>query len=56
VSDSQTEVLKSIFIAFGIRTEQMRIAYNILVGKADGKRPLVRPRSRWEDNIIMDLR
>ena len=27
----------------------------VLVGKPDGKRPLVRPRRRWEDNIKMDL-
>jgi len=26
------------------------------VGKPEGKRPLGRPRSRWEDNIKMDLR
>ena len=26
-----------------------------LVGKPDGKRPLGRPRRRWEDNIKMDL-
>jgi hypothetical protein len=31
-------------------------AYRILVGKPEGKRPLGRPRSRWEDNIKMDLR
>ena len=30
-------------------------AYRILVGRPDGKRPLVRPRLRWEDNIKMDL-
>jgi hypothetical protein len=30
-------------------------AYRILVGKPEGKRPLVRPRHRWEDNIKMDL-
>ena len=30
--------------------------YIILVGKPEGKRPLGRPRSRWEDNIKMDLR
>jgi hypothetical protein len=29
--------------------------YRILVGKPDGKRPLGRPRSRWVDNIKMDL-
>jgi hypothetical protein len=26
------------------------------VGKSEGRRPLKRPRSRWEDNIKMDLR
>jgi hypothetical protein len=31
-------------------------AYRILVGKLEGKRPLGRPRRRWEDNIKMDLR
>jgi hypothetical protein len=30
--------------------------YNVLVGRSKGKRPLGRPRSRWEDNIKMDLR
>jgi len=29
--------------------------YRILVGKPEGKRPLGRPRRRWEDNIRMDL-
>jgi len=29
--------------------------YRVLVGKPDGKRPLGRPRRRWEDNIKMDL-
>jgi hypothetical protein len=32
------------------------IAYKILVGKPEGKRPLGRPRLRWEDNIKMYLR
>jgi len=31
------------------------VVYRILVGKRDGKRPLGRPRRRWEDNIKMDL-
>jgi hypothetical protein len=35
--------------------EEVRGAYNILVGKPEG-RPLGRPRRRWEDNIKMDLR
>jgi hypothetical protein len=30
--------------------------YRILVGKPEGKRPLGRPRCRWEDNIKMDFR
>ena len=30
-------------------------AYRVLVGKPDGKRPLGRPRHRYEDNIKMDL-
>jgi hypothetical protein len=33
-----------------------RKIYRILVGKAKGKRPLGRPRRRWVDNIVMDLR
>jgi hypothetical protein len=31
------------------------LVYRILVGKAEGKRPLGRPRRRWVDNIKMDL-
>ena len=30
--------------------------YRVMVGKPEGKRPLRRPRRRWEDNIKMDLR
>jgi hypothetical protein len=30
--------------------------YRVLVGKPEGKKPLGRPRRRWEDNIKMDLR
>jgi hypothetical protein len=33
-----------------------RNAYRILVGRPEGKRPLERPRCRWEDNIKVDLR
>ena len=29
--------------------------HRVLVGKPEGKKPLVRPRRRWEDNIKMDL-
>jgi hypothetical protein len=33
-----------------------RKVYSVLVGKPEGKRPLERPRRRWEDGIKMDLR
>jgi hypothetical protein len=33
-----------------------RKVYKILAGKPEGKRPLGRPRCRWEDGIRMDLR
>jgi hypothetical protein len=33
-----------------------RKMYKVLVGKPEGKRPLERPRRRWEDGIRMDLR
>jgi hypothetical protein len=32
-----------------------RKVYKVLVGKPEGKRPLNRPRRRWEDGIGMDL-
>jgi hypothetical protein len=32
-----------------------RGVYRVSVGKPEGKRPLGRPRHRWEDNIRMDL-
>ena len=34
---------------------ERRGVYRVLVGKTEGKRPLGRPRRRWEDNIKMDL-
>ena len=36
--------------------EHSRNAYRVLVRKPESKRPLGRPRCRWEDNIKMDLR
>ncbi|KAJ4430852.1 hypothetical protein ANN_19443 [Periplaneta americana] len=38
------------------RMGKSRNAYRVLVGRPKGKRPLRRPRRRWEDNIKMDLR
>ena len=37
------------------RMEEGRGVHKVLVGKPEGKRPSGRPRSRWEDNIKMDL-
>jgi hypothetical protein len=31
------------------------VLYRVLVGRLEGKRPLGRPRRRWDDNIKMDL-
>jgi hypothetical protein len=38
------------------RMGEVRVAYNILVGRPEGRRPLGRLRRRWEDNIKLDLR
>ena len=37
------------------RMKESRSAFKILTGKPTGKRPLGRPKRRWEDNIRMDL-
>jgi hypothetical protein len=37
-------------------TEEGRCVYRVLVGRPEEKRPRGRPRSRWEDNIKMDLK
>jgi len=37
------------------RMGEKRGVYRVLVGKPEGKTTLGRPRSRWEDNIKMDL-
>jgi hypothetical protein len=38
------------------RMGERRGVYRVLVGRPEGKRPLGRPRLRWEDNIKTDLR
>jgi hypothetical protein len=37
------------------RMEEGSGVHRVLVGKPEGKRPLERPRRRWEDNIKIDL-
>ena len=67
----QNEELSHLYslpnIVQGVKPRRMRWAghvaymgegrgvYWVLVGKPEGKRPLGRPRRRWEDNIKMDL-
>jgi hypothetical protein len=36
--------------------EERRGVYRVLVGKPEGKRPLGRPRRRWEDNFKIDIK
>ena len=38
-----------------VRMEEGRWVHRVLAGKPEGKRPLGRPRRRWEDNIKMNL-
>jgi hypothetical protein len=38
------------------RMEERRGVYRVLVGRSEGKRPLERPRCRWEDIIKLDIR
>jgi hypothetical protein len=45
-----------IFVYVFIRMGEERGAYRILVGRPEGRRPLGRPRRRWEDDIGMDIR
>ena len=37
------------------RMGEKRVVHRVLVGKPEGKRPLGRPRRRWQDNIKMDF-
>jgi hypothetical protein len=39
-----------------INYEEKKNAYRILMGNPEGKRPLGRPRRRWEDNIKIDIK
>jgi hypothetical protein len=51
-------VIKSRIIRWAghiVRMGKERGVCMVLVGKPEGKRPLGRPRRRWEDNIRMDL-
>jgi hypothetical protein len=58
-SQNIVRVIKSRKMRWTGHVERMgegRGVYRILVGRPEGKRPLEKPRRRWEDNIKMDLR
>ena len=57
-SPNIVRVIKSIRMRWAghvARMRERRGVYRVFVGKPEGKRPLARPRHRWEDNIKMDL-
>jgi hypothetical protein len=47
---------RMVWMEHVVRMGKMRNACKMSVGKRDEKRPLRRPRRRWEDNIKMDIR
>ncbi|KAJ4439423.1 hypothetical protein ANN_07547 [Periplaneta americana] len=59
---SSPDIIKNIksrrlrWAGFVASMGESRNEYRVLVGRPEGKRPLGRPKSRWEDNIEMDLR
>jgi hypothetical protein len=58
-SQNFVRVIKSRMMRWAGHVTRMgegRSVYRVLVGRSEGKRPLGRPRRRWEDNIKMDLR
>jgi len=44
-----------VWAGYVARIGERRGVYRVLVGKHEGKRPLGRPRRRWQDNTKMDL-
>jgi len=54
-SPNIVRVIKSRWAGHVARMGEGRGVYRVLVGKPEGKRPLGRPRRRWEGNIKMDL-
>jgi hypothetical protein len=44
-----------VFLGHVARMGEDRGVHRVFVGKPEGRRPLGRPRRRWEDNIKMDL-
>jgi hypothetical protein len=57
-SPSTVRVIKARRMKWAGHVARMGVggAYNILVARPEGRRPLGRPKRRWEDNITIDLR
>jgi hypothetical protein len=54
-SPNTVRVIKSRWAGLVARIGKRRGVYRVLVGKPEGKKPLWRPRRRWDDNIEMDF-
>jgi hypothetical protein len=50
------KIRRMIWAGHVAQMAEKRNAYRILVGKPERKKPLGRPRHRWVDNIMIDLR
>ena len=48
--------ISAVWAGHVVHMGEGRVVHRVLVEKPEGKRPLGRPRRRWEDNIKMDLR
>jgi hypothetical protein len=55
LSDPQVKIFLLSFVSPIVRMGEGRGVHRVLVGKPEGKRPLGRPRRRWEGNIKTDL-
>ena len=55
VSTRNLRILRMRWAGHVARMGEDRDVHRVLVGKPEGKRPLGRPRRRWEDSIKMDL-
>jgi hypothetical protein len=51
----ETKSIRMRWVGHVARMGESRGVYGFLVGKPEGKRPLGRPRHKWENNIKMDL-
>jgi hypothetical protein len=54
-SSTESSILNYLWAGHVARMGEGRGAYRVLMGGPEGRRPLGRPRRRWEDNIKMDL-